>query len=721
MLSNVRSMRNSLAAKLSLIVGGMAFVAAVSIGSTAFLTAQSNLRSEAEARLMSVVEGRRVALANYMDSIRADLDVQSRNPIIGQALEAFTLAWSDLPGDQTRVLQHLYIEENPHPTGQKEKLDAADDGSMYSVTHARYHPWLRRLLQQRGYYDIFLFDPSGNLVYTVFKELDYATNLVHGEYADTDLGNAFRAARDNPRDGFQAFFDFKPYAPSHGAPASFISAPILDEFDRLDGVLVFQMPIDKINEVMQVTAGLGATGDSYIVGADKLMRSDSRHAQESTILKRSVDNAAIERALTGDSGTFETHDQVRDAETVLAFTSLEFQGTRWAIAAQQDASEMLEPVAAMRNQMLINALIALLVLVGLGVFFGRSFSRPIAAMTGAMRALADGDHSVEVPARDRGDEIGLMAAAVEVFKQNAAEMKNMEGEREQAGARAEAEKKQSMTDMADRFEQQVTGVIEGLNVASQNLETNASAMSEVANQASAQSSSVASAAQEASANVQAVASAAEELSSSVSEIGRQVGSSAEIARGAVQEAEQTNAQVQNLASAAEKIGAVVSLISDIAEQTNLLALNATIEAARAGEAGKGFAVVASEVKSLANQTAKATQDISDQVNAIQSETTDAVQAIQGISETIERINEITSGISAAVEEQGAATQEISKNVQQAAAGTRSVTDSIAGVSDASGRAGETAEEVKSASAALSSQADTLRGQVEQFLNEVRAG
>ena len=274
--------------------------------------------------------------------------------------------------------------------------------------------------------------------------------------------------------------------------------------------------------------------------------------------------------------------------------------------------------------------------------------------------------------------------------------------------------------LADNFETSVKAVVETVSSGATEMQGSAQTMASTAEETSRQATAVAAAAEQASANVQTVASAAEELSNSIQEISRQVAQSNAIARNAVDEAKKTNDKVRGLAEAANKIGEVVKLITDIASQTNLLALNATIEAARAGEAGKGFAVVASEVKSLANQTAKATEEIAGQIGAIQSATGEAVEAIQGIGSTIGQISEIATAIASAVEEQGAATREIAGNVQQAASGTREVTHNIGGVTQAAGETGESATQVLNAAGELSRQAETLRGQVEEFLREVRA-
>jgi methyl-accepting chemotaxis protein len=354
------------------------------------------------------------------------------------------------------------------------------------------------------------------------------------------------------------------------------------------------------------------------------------------------------------------------------------------------------------------------------LFLALGFSRPIVRITRAMGALSAGDTAVEVPGVGRSDEIGQMASAVQVFKDKMLEGDRLRAEQEQMKLRAEAEKKQALAAMADRFESSVKGVVQGVSSAAVEMKSNAQSMSATAEETSRQSAAVAASSEQASTNVQTVSAATEELSSSITEISRQVAESARIASQAVSEANQTNAQVEALAAAAQKIGDVVKLISDIAGQTNLLALNATIEAARAGEAGKGFAVVASEVKNLATQTAKATEDITEQVKGIQTATTDSVRAIGNIGRTIGRINEIATTIASAVEEQGAATQEIARNVQEAAKGTAEVSGNIGGVTQAAAQTGQASGVVLAAAGGLASQADTLRAEVDAFLATIRA-
>jgi len=398
-----------------------------------------------------------------------------------------------------------------------------------------------------------------------------------------------------------------------------------------------------------------------------------------------------------------------------------FKQWEWSIATGIYVDDVQEVFN--QNLMLVGGIsLTLLILIGGGaILISRGITKPLGEITGGMGKLAGGDKTIEVNYTENHDEIGDLARALETFKQNAIEMDRLQAENEAQKKRAQEEQRKLMLKTADEFEASVKGVVSTVSAAATEMQSNAESMAAISEETSRQSTAAAAATEQASSNVHTVASAAEELNASIGEINRQIGDSVNVAQTCVKEAESTSEVMQTLDKSAENIGNVVKLIEDIAGQVNLLALNATIEAARAGEAGRGFAVVATEVKNLANQTANAAQDITKQIGEVQGQTKTAVKAIEGITQTIKRVNEISTAIASAVEEQGAATKEIARNVQQASEGTDEVTRNISGVSKAAQETGSASSQVLEAASQLSKESETLRNVVDGFIAKIRAG
>ncbi len=369
-----------------------------------------------------------------------------------------------------------------------------------------------------------------------------------------------------------------------------------------------------------------------------------------------------------------------------------------------------------------SVVIVILMLLSIAIAWAitRSVVKPLSGLKERMASLSAGDLQAPVANADRSDEIGQMARTVGVFRDAMIETNRLREQQAATESRQAAQRKTDMNRLANQFESEVGEIITLVSSAASQLESSAGTLSKTADTVQTVSQRAADASSDASTSVHSVAAASEELASSVVEIGRQVDASARIASEAVDQAKKTDARISQLSQAAARIGDVVDLIKTIAGQTNLLALNATIEAARAGEAGRGFAVVAAEVKTLAEQTAKATGEISQQIEDIQSATEDSVVAIKEIGATIARISEISSTIASAVEEQGAATQEISRNVQRAAEGTSRGAADISDVQRGVGETGAASSQVLSAAQSLSNESSRLKREVAKFMDTVRA-
>lgn len=492
----------------------------------------------------------------------------------------------------------------------------------------------------------------------------------------------------------------------------FGTTPILDG-DTLLGAVDVGAPFGDIF-VKSMKARFGVDIAIHQINGDAVQ------TLASTIKAAAPSMDTIKRALGGQAVTVEG---TRDGQPIsTTFGQIkDFSGRPVAvveIARNTAAYSQLAHTSAM--WLAAGAIAAVLIAILIAAWVGRGLARPILTLEGAMRTIASGNHDIVVPGEDRRDEIGSMAGAVAVFREGLIETGRLRAAQEEQRAVSEAERREVMNALATKFEAGVGSVVAAVGAAATELRNTAESMASTAEEATHQTTAVADASEEASQNSQAVAAAIEQLNASVNEIAQQVNESAQVAGAAVKQANDTNAEVQGLEIAAQKIGDVVKLISEIAAQTNLLALNATIEAARAGDAGRGFAVVASEVKALASQTSKATDEISAQVGAIQAATRTSVEAINGITRTIGKVNEIASAIASAVEEQGAATREIAHNVSEAARGTGEVSANIVGVRDAARETGVAADQVVASAAELSQNGETLRTQVDTFLREVRA-
>ncbi|MFA7330060.1 MAG: methyl-accepting chemotaxis protein [Candidatus Delongbacteria bacterium] len=494
-----------------------------------------------------------------------------------------------------------------------------------------------------------------------------------------------------------------------------------------------RLPIIKIEEIL-TAAGASDAALRYVMELrrhekDYLLRKEEKYVQlwdkAFAALLRTAGGSPQIQSLAGE---YETH--FKAIVTLDKEIAAKTETMRNSVSILEPLAERVENElgrSATRTTGILLTLFLVIAVGGIAVVLvvgrrmGNGVSDPVVGLTSVMTTLAGGNYNLDVPFQERDDELGEMAQAVEVFKKNGLEVKRMEEAQKAREIQEAEERKRIRLKLADDFESSVGQVVQAVSAAAEELQVTAQGMSALSEETSAQASSVAAAAEQSSVNLGAVAAATEELSGSIGEINRQVKLSHEIAEKAVQQSTQADQNVEKLTVSVTRIGEVVDLIKSVADQTNLLALNATIEAARAGEAGKGFAVVADEVKTLAGQTTRATEDIRTQIQAIQHDTQLAAQGIHEISAVIRENGEIVTSIAGAMEEQGATTHEIARNVEQAATGTREVSSNVQNLNAASEETGTASGQVLSAAQELSRNAGRLATEMQAFLSKVRAG
>nr|WP_233280854.1 methyl-accepting chemotaxis protein [Devosia oryziradicis] len=415
-----------LAFKLPAMVVAIALVTGASLALAGYFTSNAIVTIQAEQRLSAAAANARSMLEAYLNEVAEDLTLFAGRAEIAADIDLFSGAMRSLAGqgDPTELLQDAYITQNPNPAGQKLLLDTSDKLPVYDLHHRALHADFRDLLEKRGYYDIFLFDTDFNNVYTVFKEADFATNFAEGggPWADTDLGKVVRSAMAG-EEGQVFLSDFAPYGPSAGAPASFIATPVFDQ-GFLIGVLAFQMPTALIGDVLVRTQGLGASGETYLVGQDGLVRNDSAKTEGNDVMTLALQGDAVTAALAGESGlgTLIHHD---GAAFVAASEPLTFGGVDWAVVALESQADIAAPSTGLRNSLLIIGLVLLALAAASSLAIARTITRPISRLTGAMAGIAGDRLDIAVPGLDRADELGAMAEAVEVFRSNGLKMRDL--------------------------------------------------------------------------------------------------------------------------------------------------------------------------------------------------------------------------------------------------------------------------------------------------------
>lgn len=633
----------------------------VIVGLISVNKAKDALSNEAQNKLTAVRDIKKSQLEQYIVTTQGQLKMLAINSAVHSLFD-------------TLVHYHKQQKVGPddnYPVDNPEYLRIWEQGKQ-----------LRSVQEITNVYDIFMIcEKHGHVMYTNAKEADLGQNIRVGNLKNSGLGKLWKTVVETKG---EAFADFMPYAPSGGEPAAFYGCPLYNDNGEIRGVLAVQFPIEEINAIMQERSGMGETGETYIVGSDYLMRSDSyldsiHHTVKASFKnpeKGSVRTVATKEALSGKDG-FEIIKDYNDNWVLSSFMPFDFLGSNWAIIAEIDKAEALAASDTLSVTITITMIFAAVLIVLAAIFISKGISKPVGGMAQMAQSIADGDLTKSITVTTE-DEIGDLGIALLKMKENLSSMiLNIKNTTETVASASEELNSVSgeMQKGAQGSAQQAISV----SSATEQMSTNINTMASAAEEMSVNANEVASAAEQTSQNMSAVSSAVEEMSVSINQIAQNAGQAREVATKATDSSNEATKTMGILSDAAKEIGNVTEVIKRIAEQTNLLALNATIEAASAGEAGKGFAVVANEIKELANQSAQAADDIAEKIAGVQSNTENAVEVIAGVSTVIEQIGETVNSIAQSVEQQNRAVNDISANVSQANNGTQNIAASIAEV------------------------------------------
>ncbi len=685
-----------LAHKLPLFVVGFGVLVTVTLVLLSNMSFKMHTIMSTEEHFKSLVADRELALKTFMKNVDADILTMAAAPSTAAAVEQFTTTWNGIDGDPGQVLRQAYVSDNPNPLGEKQMMTRASGDSPYHLHHEKYHPGLRTLMEQKGYYDVFMINMAGDIVYTVFKEADYGTNLLNGTYRNSGLGGVFRAAANGSQGGVH-FSDLEGYAPSNGDAAAFVSTPIVSASGETIGVLAFQLPVDLLTYITNNSDGLGESVEIYLVGDNLLARTTSRFDGGFQVLDEMRSSDQVQSALDGRKEFY--HDATGlNGQKVIAFSDrIDFHEGHWALVAEQDWSEVMAPVIAERNKLLLASVICAAVMSLFGWIFARSITRPIGRICESMDNVAAGDLDSEIPSAARHDELGQIGKSLVSLQDDLKRARCAEEDRAAQQREQEHVVEQLSVglvnlangDFSKPLVEQFSGDHEQLRSDfNRTLETLSSTIVEVISSADSirdGATEISQASDDLSRRTESQAATLEQTAAALDEMTASVKSAAtgatrveSIMGEAKAEAEESDKVVQHAVSAmteiessARHISQIIGVIDDIAFQTNLLALNAGVEAARAGEAGRGFAVVASEVRALAQRSSDAAMEIKALISDSSKQVEQGVElvgkageALNSIVGRVDHISQLVSEMAVGSSEQSIGLGEINIGVTQ---------------------------------------------------------
>ncbi len=646
--------------------------------------------------LQSIGSQRKQALEiDFQSNIRAIKLLASSAPTRNMMIN-FDEAWLFAQeNDELEEVISLYTTENPNPVGQRDLLFHPYDPSSYSQYHNDYHRIMLNFQEINGFYDVYLIDLKGNIIYSVEKEADFGLNIHNSEILkDSGIANAFNVALKASENGDSpeaSYAEFSSYAPSNGEPTSFLSKSIFNPITKKNlGILVVQLHLSKITDITLNPGGLNEETEVLLINSDFVFVAPSRLFDDQTIIfQRVLDDSEMIRnnLLRASTQTLQSKDEIdEDFQDILenytektinhlgypvlrVVDTVLFYDTIYPIIVEKSIKSSLAPLRHLETMMGITTIGILISMFFITTLTSHTISNPIVAVTNAMKKLASGDTNVHLKNLvNHKNEVGHMVEAVNVFRENSVRNQTLQAEKE-TREKVVKERFEKRDNLIHLFQDNIVKLLKNVSESVSIMEHSNHVVNVAVRETHKYSSEISTATEKATGNVQLVAASTAQMATSINEINENMQESLSASNKVAETVSETDVVVKNMSRLSSSIGDIVSLINDIAGQTNLLALNATIEAARAGESGKGFAVVANEVKNLATQTTKATEEISQQITSIQSISGQANGAIVGVQGEIELLNNMMSAITAAVEEQSVTTEEIKHASTEASIGT----------------------------------------------------
>jgi methyl-accepting chemotaxis protein len=708
--------------KLPLMMLMLAVLAAAAVGLSGYTTVSDYLSKSVEARLVADASSEASAVIRRWRQLEAEIDVQSSNAFAGQALEEMA-KWMELGENDRKMIVDYYQGEGKLSLEERLQLSGRAHRHGYSWRHGPVHDTYSAVLTKFGYDDIYLISPAGRIVYSTTKGVEFGRLITDPIIQGSGLARVAEQANGAPI-GSRHTADFAAYAPAGGKPRAFLAQPIYegeehgvkDAKRKYLGTLVFSVAPRVVDDVISQTAANGAKARGFLVGSDGSLRSDHIRAEPHFI---PADLAAALATQEGLAGTL--HNKAGEALIYSVRPVPVIAGSPWKLIVAEPSSSAFGLVARVRNAMLQASAVVLVPVILLAVWIGWSIARPISRLAGALQGIASGRTQDAIPARDRRDEIGAIADAVHLIRDNMARA-NEEREREQHERAEEAARQRRLilAEVADDLERSIGRIASAVSAAAEELNATARELDHGANETRASAEAMSTATSRVVQNMHGIDSSAAALSAAFDGVDAEVRRADQVAEQAREKATSTQEIVRRLDEGARRVSDVVGLISNVADQTNLLALNATIEAARAGEAGRGFAVVAAEVKQLASQTAKATEEISRQIALMNEATESSVQAISDIQAAIAELSAATRRTATTVAAQKQASRAIVADVNTVSHEMSDISAGTSQVGAASGQTFQSAQAVLSAAVELGQQATELQNRVENVIARVRA-